>query len=128
MVSDLDRRVPRVQNVQDRSCIINDPIAEEITEIDNIPTLLEHLRSGKYTAEQVTHAYIRRCVYGVAVSVDGDGLLGWTREYGRLTWLVQSCDSSSAGTPCYIPIRILKWLSILINVLLDKCHYGNSVR
>ncbi|OJJ04201.1 hypothetical protein ASPVEDRAFT_172146 [Aspergillus versicolor CBS 583.65] len=61
MVSDLDRREPRVQNPQERSRIY-DPIAEEITEIDNIPTLLEHLRSGKYTAEQVTHAYIRRAV------------------------------------------------------------------
>lgn len=79
---------------------MNDPIAEEITEIDNIPTLLERLRSGKYTAEQVTRAYIRRFVYGVAVSVDADGLLGRTREHGRLTWLVQSCDSSSAGTLC----------------------------
>lgn len=63
MVSDLDRRVPRVHNVQERSRI-NDPIADEITEIGNIPTLLEHLRDGKYTAEQVTHAYIRRCVRG----------------------------------------------------------------
>lgn len=60
-VLDLDQRVPRAHNVQARSRV-DDPIAEEITEIDSVPTLLEHLKSGKYTAEQVAHAYIRRCV------------------------------------------------------------------
>lgn len=62
MVSDLDKRVPRAHDVQERSRI-DDPIADEITDIDSVPTLLEYLRSGKYTAEQVAHAYIRRCVH-----------------------------------------------------------------
>lgn len=35
--------------------------------------------------------------YGVAVSIDGDGFLDRMREHGRLTLLLQSCDSSSAG-------------------------------
>ena len=61
MVSNLDKRGPRVDNVQERSRL-DDPIAQKITDIDSIPTLLEQLRAGKYTAEQVTHAYIRRCV------------------------------------------------------------------
>lgn len=60
-VSDLDHRVPRAHSVHKRSRI-NDPIAQDITDIDNIPTLLEQLRSRKYTAEQVTRAYIQRCV------------------------------------------------------------------
>lgn len=61
MVSKLDKRGPRVDNVQERSRL-DDFIAQKITDIDSIPTLLEQLREGKYTAEQVTHAYIRRCV------------------------------------------------------------------
>ncbi|GLA28359.1 acetamidase [Aspergillus phoenicis ATCC 13157] len=61
MVSNLDKRGPRVDNVQERSRL-DDPIAQKITDIDSIPTLLEQLRAGKYTAEQVTHAYIRRAV------------------------------------------------------------------
>ncbi|KAB8227248.1 uncharacterized protein BDW43DRAFT_294581 [Aspergillus alliaceus] len=61
MVSNLDERGPRVDNVQERSCL-DDSLAQNITDIDSIPTLLEQLRAGKYTAEQATHAYIRRCV------------------------------------------------------------------
>jgi hypothetical protein len=60
-VSNLDQRQPRVDNVQIRSRLDN-PVAQNITDIDSIPILLEHLRTGKYTAEQVTHAYIQRCV------------------------------------------------------------------
>jgi hypothetical protein len=60
-VSGLNQRVPRVHDVQERSRI-DDPIVQDITTIDNISTLLEQMRSGRYTAEQVTLAYIRRCV------------------------------------------------------------------
>ncbi|GKZ16489.1 hypothetical protein AbraCBS73388_000064 [Aspergillus brasiliensis] len=60
LVSDLDQRGPRVDNVHDRSRL-DDPAAQEITDIDSISTLLEQLRSGRYTAEQVTRAYIQRC-------------------------------------------------------------------
>ncbi|RAH64999.1 amidase [Aspergillus aculeatinus CBS 121060] len=62
LVSDMDQRLPRVHNVQDRSCVRDDPVAQEITDIDNVPKLVERLRSGDYTAEQVTRAYIRRAV------------------------------------------------------------------
>ncbi|OJJ71754.1 hypothetical protein ASPBRDRAFT_177419 [Aspergillus brasiliensis CBS 101740] len=61
MVSDLDQRGPRVDNVHDRSRL-DDPDAQEITDIDSISTLVGQLRSGRYTAEQVTRAYIQRSV------------------------------------------------------------------
>lgn len=60
-VSDLDQRAPQVHNVHERSRF-NDPIAQDITDIDSIFSLLGQLRSGKYTAEQVAYAYIQRCV------------------------------------------------------------------
>lgn len=60
LVSDLDQRPPRVHEVQVRSCIRDDPVVQEITDIDNIAALVEQLKTGKYSAEQVTLAYIRR--------------------------------------------------------------------
>ncbi|KAL2840366.1 amidase signature domain-containing protein [Aspergillus pseudodeflectus] len=60
-VSDLDQRHPRVHNVHERSRI-DDLVSQEITDIPSVPALLEQLRSGKYTAEQVTLAYIKRAV------------------------------------------------------------------
>ncbi|KAF9892174.1 hypothetical protein FE257_002580 [Aspergillus nanangensis] len=64
LVSDLDSRPPRPHNVQSRSCINDEPIVQEITDIDNIPALVEQLKTKTYTAEQVTRAYIRRAVVG----------------------------------------------------------------
>lgn len=63
MVSDLDERPPQIHNVHERSCVRDDPIIQEITDIDNVLALLGQLKSGKYSAEQVVQAYIRRCVW-----------------------------------------------------------------
>lgn len=60
LVSNVDQRPPRVHHVQDRSCLQDDPLSQEITEIDNISALLEQLSAGKFTAEQVIRAYIKR--------------------------------------------------------------------
>ncbi|KAL4747674.1 hypothetical protein BDW72DRAFT_206312 [Aspergillus terricola var. indicus] len=59
-VSDIDNRPPRVRSVSDRSCLEDDPLVQEITDIDNIPALVEQLQKGRFTAEQVTSAYFRR--------------------------------------------------------------------
>ncbi|KAL2816394.1 amidase signature domain-containing protein [Aspergillus cavernicola] len=59
-VSDVDNRPPQVHNVQVRSRLDDDSSIQEITDIDNIPALVEQLRKGSFTAEQVTRAYIRR--------------------------------------------------------------------
>ncbi|EAW08620.1 amidase [Aspergillus clavatus NRRL 1] len=58
-IKDLDQRPPQVHNVHHRSRH-DDPIIQEITDIDGVPALLECLRQGKYTAEQVVSAYIKR--------------------------------------------------------------------
>ena len=60
MVLDLDQRPPQIHHVNERSALANDPVAQEITDIDRIPVLLERLGSGKYTAEQVILGYIKR--------------------------------------------------------------------
>lgn len=60
MVSNVDQRPPRVHQVQDRSCLQDDPLAQEITEIDNIRSLVDCLGARKFTAEQVVLAYIKR--------------------------------------------------------------------
>lgn len=59
-VNDIDRRLPKLLSVQERTCIHEDPAIQEITDIDSVPELFECLKSGKYTAEQTTLAYIRR--------------------------------------------------------------------
>jgi hypothetical protein len=60
LVTDIDARSPRVQDVQNLSCFTNDPLAQEITDIDSIPALVGKLQKGTWTAEQVIRAYIRR--------------------------------------------------------------------
>ncbi|OGM41577.1 acetamidase [Aspergillus bombycis] len=60
MVSDMDQRLPQVHNVQERSRIHSHPEVQEITDIDNIPVLVEQLRTGRFTAEAVILAYVRR--------------------------------------------------------------------
>jgi hypothetical protein len=60
LVTDIDARPPRVQDVQNRSWFTNDPLAQEITDIDSIPALVEKLQEGGWTAEQVIRAYIQR--------------------------------------------------------------------
>ena len=59
-VNDIDRRVPQLLSVQERTRIQEDPVIQEITDIDSVPRLFECLKSGKYTAEQTTLAFIRR--------------------------------------------------------------------
>ncbi|KAL4967261.1 amidase signature domain-containing protein [Aspergillus stella-maris] len=60
LVSDIDKRHPQVRNVQERSVLKDDPIIQEITDIDNIPALAKKIQKGQFSAEQVTKAYIRR--------------------------------------------------------------------
>ncbi|KAL4989034.1 amidase signature domain-containing protein [Aspergillus falconensis] len=60
LVSDIDSRPSQVRSVQDRSCLEDDPLVQEITDIDSIPALVEQLQRGRFSAEQVTSAYIRR--------------------------------------------------------------------
>ena len=60
LANDVDQRVPQVASVQARSCVKGDPEIQEITDIDSIPRLFELLKSGQYTAEQTTLAYIKR--------------------------------------------------------------------
>lgn len=60
LVIDIDQRVPYVANVERRSRLASEPIVQEITDIPSVPTLLNLLREGKYTAEDVVIAYIRR--------------------------------------------------------------------
>jgi amidase len=60
MTSDIGQRPPRIQNVHHRTCIHYDPTIQEITDIDSVPILLECLKRGQYTAEQVILAYIKR--------------------------------------------------------------------
>ncbi|OOF91092.1 hypothetical protein ASPCADRAFT_211370 [Aspergillus carbonarius ITEM 5010] len=62
LANDVDQRVPQVASVQARSCVKGDPEIQEITDIDSIPRLFELLKSGQYTAEQTTLAYIKRAV------------------------------------------------------------------
>ncbi|KAL4926506.1 amidase signature domain-containing protein [Aspergillus undulatus] len=60
LVSNIENRPPRVRSVQDRSCLKDDPLIQEITDIDSVPALLKQLQSGRYSAEQVIRAYIKR--------------------------------------------------------------------
>lgn len=60
MTSDIEQRPPQIQNTHRRTCIHDDPTIQEITDIDSVPVLLERLKRGQYTAEQVSLAYIKR--------------------------------------------------------------------
>ncbi|KAL3455698.1 amidase signature domain-containing protein [Aspergillus heterothallicus] len=60
LLTDINGRPPQVLNVQDRSCLADNPLTQEITDIDSIPALVERLREKSFTAEQVTRAYIKR--------------------------------------------------------------------
>ncbi|KAJ5570324.1 uncharacterized protein N7459_009754 [Penicillium hispanicum] len=59
---DVDDRLPQVQRVNARSQLNQKPEVQEITDIDNIGELLQGLEQGKFGAEQVVKAYIRRAV------------------------------------------------------------------
>ncbi|PKY06874.1 amino acid/polyamine transporter [Aspergillus campestris IBT 28561] len=62
MALDLGQRPPQVDHVHKRSALANDPVGQEITDIDSIPAFLELLGSGKYTVENVVLAYVKRAV------------------------------------------------------------------
>lgn len=61
LVNDISGREPRVHSVEVRSQL--DDEVQRITDVDNIPSLLSNIESGKFTAEQVVRAYIKR--YGI---------------------------------------------------------------
>jgi hypothetical protein len=60
LVDDVDSRLPRVDRVDERSRLDQEPKIQTITDIDSIALLLERLRKGEFTAEVVVHAYIKR--------------------------------------------------------------------
>jgi hypothetical protein len=60
LINDLDQRPPSVHNVDRRSQFDSDPFIQEITDISSVPNLLKLLSEGKYTAEDVVTAYIKR--------------------------------------------------------------------
>ncbi|PWY83040.1 amino acid/polyamine transporter [Aspergillus heteromorphus CBS 117.55] len=62
LINDVNRRKGQIHSVHDRSCVPDAPAIQEITDIDNIPHLFERLKTGQYTAEQTTLAYIKRAV------------------------------------------------------------------
>ncbi|KAI9369784.1 amidase signature domain-containing protein [Aspergillus egyptiacus] len=59
-VSDIDSRPPRVRNVHERSSFGDETLINEVTDINSVPALVEQLRKGNFSAEQVTRAYINR--------------------------------------------------------------------
>ncbi|PYH48277.1 amino acid/polyamine transporter [Aspergillus saccharolyticus JOP 1030-1] len=56
------QRAPQVHRVHERTCLHKASVIQEITDIDNIPKLVEQLKSGQISAEQTTLAYIKRAV------------------------------------------------------------------
>lgn len=60
MVNDIESRLPRVEQVDQRSRL-KDPEIQKITDIDSIVVLSQLLQKGDLTAEQVIEAYIKRC-------------------------------------------------------------------
>ncbi|KAJ5231353.1 uncharacterized protein N7469_005941 [Penicillium citrinum] len=61
MVNDIESRLPRVEQVDQRSRL-KDPEIQKITDIDSIVVLSQLLQKGDLTAEQVIEAYIKRAV------------------------------------------------------------------
>jgi hypothetical protein len=62
LVDDIEQRVPRVLQVDQRSCLEKDPQVQKITDLDNIVDLLQLLQKGDLTATEVVTAYIKRAV------------------------------------------------------------------
>lgn len=56
---DLEHRVPRVDHVDHRTRLENDPDVQRITDLDLLG-LLKRLETGEFTAQQVIQAYIKR--------------------------------------------------------------------
>ncbi|CAI7677907.1 unnamed protein product [Penicillium manginii] len=62
LVGDIQQRVPRVLQVDQRSRLEKDPQVQKITDLDNIVDLLQLLQKGDLTATEVVTAYIKRAV------------------------------------------------------------------
>ncbi|KAJ5825485.1 hypothetical protein N7474_002623 [Penicillium riverlandense] len=62
LVDDVDSRLPRVDRVDERTRLDQEPKIQTITDIDNIAELLDRLKKGEFTAEGVVQAYIKRAV------------------------------------------------------------------
>lgn len=56
---DVEHRVPRVDHVDYRTRLENEPDVQKITDLDLI-SLLKRLETGEFTAQQVIQAYIKR--------------------------------------------------------------------
>ena len=59
LVDDVELRVPRVDQVHERSRLEEDQI-QQITDIDDVQALLQKIQDGSWSAEQVVKAYINR--------------------------------------------------------------------
>lgn len=56
---DIEHRVPRVDHVDYRSRLEDEPEVQRITDLD-LASLLKRLETGELTAHQVIQAYIKR--------------------------------------------------------------------
>lgn len=56
---DIEHRVPRMDHVDYRSRLEDEPEVQEITDLD-LASLLKRLETGEFTAHQVILAYIKR--------------------------------------------------------------------
>jgi hypothetical protein len=56
---DIKHRVPRIDNVDHRSRLENEPEVQTITDLD-LASLLKRLEAREFTAHQVIQAYIKR--------------------------------------------------------------------
>lgn len=62
LLEDLGSRPERVDNVAERSRI-SPQSAQDITEVDSVELLEQGIAQGKFTAEDVTVAYIKRLAF-----------------------------------------------------------------
>lgn len=58
LVHDVERRLPRVHQVGERTAL--DQETQRITDIDSVLVLLQSIEKGEFAAEQVVRAYIKR--------------------------------------------------------------------
>lgn len=60
LVKDVENRVPRVERVEMRSQLDEEPEVQDITDIDSLAGLLLKIQLEEITAEQIARAYIKR--------------------------------------------------------------------
>lgn len=61
LVDDVDKRTPRVHQIEHRSRLDSD-LLNQITDVDSIPALLHKIQVEGLAAEDVVRAYIQRAV------------------------------------------------------------------